>query len=98
MPTELAATILIDEIRQHIDKGEVVGAKFIDLSKAFDTISHSNLLQKLPQYGICDEELVWFADYLLIDQWLLAMVAVCLTSKIFKQECRKDQFWVPYFS
>ena len=34
------------------------------LSKAFDTISHSNLLQKLPQYGIKDGELSWFTDYL----------------------------------
>ena len=61
---ELAATLLFDDILQHVDEGILVGATFIDLSKAFDTISHSNLLRKLPQYGICDEELSWFTDYL----------------------------------
>eukprot|EP00794_Sanderia_malayensis_P013254 gene13254-14618_t len=64
LSTELAATLLFDEIRQHVDEGKLVGATFIDLSKAFDTISHSNLLQKLPQCRICDEELGWFTDYL----------------------------------
>ena len=33
------------------------GAVFIDLSKAFDTISHYGLLSKLPFCGICDTEL-----------------------------------------
>ena len=64
LSTELAATLLLDEIRKSVDQGKLVGATFIDLSKAFDTISHSNLLQKLPQYGIKDGELSWFTDYL----------------------------------
>ena len=42
----------------------MVGALFIDLSKAFNTISHAQLLTKLPQYGIKDIELEWFTDYL----------------------------------
>ena len=45
LSTELAATLLLDEIRKNVDQGKLVGATFIDLSKAFDTISHSNLLQ-----------------------------------------------------
>ena len=39
---------------------------FIDLSKAFDTISHSVLLEKLSQYGIQDNELNWYTDYLFL--------------------------------
>jgi len=38
---------------------------FIDLSKAFGTISHAGLLNKLPFYGIHGRELEWFTDYLL---------------------------------
>ena len=61
---ELAATLLLDNIRSSVDQGNLVGATFIDLSKAFDTISLSNLIQKLPQYGIKEGELPWFTDYL----------------------------------
>ena len=64
MSTKLATVKFIDEIRTSVDKGNLVGAVFIDLTKAFDTISHSKLLSKLPQYGINGTELDWFKDYL----------------------------------
>ena len=34
------------------------------MSKAFDTIGHSVLLQKLSIYGVRDKELEWFNSYL----------------------------------
>ena len=46
------------------DSGLLVGALFIDLSKAFDTISHATLLCKLRCYGVSDFEINWFTDYL----------------------------------
>ena len=64
LSTELAATLLLDNIRREVDSGKLVGAVFIDLSKAFDTISHAMLLGKLSRYGISDGELEWFKDYL----------------------------------
>ena len=39
--TELAVTLLLDEIRRNTNIGNVTGAIFIDLSKAFDTLSHA---------------------------------------------------------
>ena len=64
MSTEQAVTLFLDKIRSNVDKGKLTGACFIDLSKAFDTISHAKLLTKLPKYGIHDIELEWFTDYL----------------------------------
>ena len=36
----------------------------LDLSKGFDTLSHSYLLSKLPSYGINGKEFTWFENYL----------------------------------
>jgi hypothetical protein len=47
-----------------VDKGNLVRAVFIDLSKAFDTLSNGVLLEKLQAYGIKGNELLWFTDYL----------------------------------
>ena len=35
-----------------LDNGEMVGATFIDLRKAFDTVDHSLLCRKLGGYGV----------------------------------------------
>ena len=37
---------------------------FVDLKKAFNTVDHDILLQKLALYGIQDHELEWFKSYL----------------------------------
>ena len=52
----------LEKIRQSIDKGLCTGAVYIDLHKAFDTVRHATLLEKLPSYGINDAELHWIGD------------------------------------
>ena len=64
--TELAVTYFNNLVRKEADCGKVTGAVFIDLSKAFDTVSHSVLLNKLSLYGIQDTELQWVTDYLFL--------------------------------
>ena len=48
-----------------MDNGLLTGAVFIDLMKAFDTLDHHILLNKLQRYGICNRTLLWFSSYLL---------------------------------
>ena len=62
--TKMASTLLFDNIRTYIDGGNLVGAVFIDLTKAFDTVSHGTLLGKLHEYGITGIENEWLTNYL----------------------------------
>ena len=48
----------------NIDNGLINGVVFIDLKKAFDTIDHKILLQKLENNGVDPNGLKWFKSYL----------------------------------
>ena len=48
-----------------LDNGKLPIGVFLDLSKAFDTLHHTILLNKLLYYGIKGTELVWFKSYLI---------------------------------
>ena len=62
--TEHAALELVDRIYETLDNGEIPIAVFLDLSKAFDTINHKILLEKLVKYGFQTKALKWFSSYL----------------------------------
>ena len=62
--TEFAALEFADKITLHLDQGKLPVAIFLDLSKAFDTIDHSILINKLEYYGVCWMSLYWFKSYL----------------------------------
>lgn len=46
---------LIETIKNYIDKGNFVSGVFIDLQKAFGTVDHSILLNRLSYFGIPGE-------------------------------------------
>ncbi|XP_057299216.1 uncharacterized protein LOC130629859 [Hydractinia symbiolongicarpus] len=64
--TELAATIFIDTVKLKVNDGKMVGAVFLDLTKAFDMLSHGKLLSKLSSFGIVGDGHEWFTDYLFV--------------------------------
>lgn len=62
--TELASLELCDRILKYLDDGKIPITLFLDLSKAFDTLDHEILLNKLKYYGIEGICLAWFKSYL----------------------------------
>ena len=62
--TQDAVTFFADHIRKGIDLGSLTGAVFIDMRKAFDTVNHTLLLNKLNDLGINGKERAWFTSYL----------------------------------
>ena len=56
---------LIDDWYEAINEGEYIMSCFFDIKKCFDTINHTILLKKMAYYGIDDNALKWFQNYLL---------------------------------
>ena len=47
-----------------MDLGQITGTDFLDLSKAFDTVNHELLLQKLTYARLLNDTVLWFRSYL----------------------------------
>ena len=62
--TSLALLYLHDKITSAIDERKHRVGIFLDLSKAFDTVNHRILLDKLEHYGIRGLSLEWIKCYL----------------------------------
>ena len=74
--TTLALIEFTDKIIQYLDEGNYCISIFVDLTKAFDTVDHEILLQKLEHYGIRGHANDFFRTYLTNRQqyiWLLTM-------------------------
>lgn len=61
--TSLALVDLYDKISLALDRKEFAAGVFIDLSKAFDTVNHNILFDKLQHYGIRGLALDWVKSY-----------------------------------
>ena len=62
--TEYASLHLVDYLNYQMDKRRTPVNFYLDLSKAFDSLSHYILLNKLQRYGLCDVALNLLKSYL----------------------------------
>ena len=62
--TEYAAVKLVDTISKDMESGGTPTALYIDLSKAFDTLSFDILLYKLNYYDVKSNEFKLLKNYL----------------------------------
>ena len=62
--TDTANCYFLEGIKSRLDKGGIVGAVFLDLKKAFDTVDSQVLLSKLSFFNFSNEAVKWFKSYL----------------------------------
>ena len=62
--TELALIDIHEKLLSNLDNGLNSCAIFLDLAKAFDSVSHDILLRKLEKYGVRGLPLKLFTSYL----------------------------------
>ena len=80
--TEHLLIRMTEDWRQALDNSLAVGVVFVDFRKAFDTVSHSLLLQKLQGLGIAGDLWSWIKDDL-TSRTQVTVVNRCKTERRF---------------
>ena len=94
--TDTCLVHLTDYLNQEQDKGSYVGMVLLDLQKAFDTVDHIILTQKLKALELDESALNWFRSYLHERQQSVEISGVTSTTATIT--CGVPS-WVPcYFS
>jgi len=57
-------TYFYGQVTRLVDEGKAVVVIYLDFSKAFDTVPHSILLEKLAAHGLDECTLCWIKNWL----------------------------------
>ena len=79
---------LMNKWLKSIDNGEIVGAVFFDLRKAFDVVDHDLLIQKLSAYKFNANSLCWIKSY-------LSEIKQCIIQKSTRSSMQNVKSGVP---
>ena len=77
------ASYVTNSLLENIDKGLLTGLIFLDLSKAFDTLDHSIMLDKLTSLGMNRSAVQWFRSYLTMRIQSVALMGSCLSPSLY---------------
>ena len=86
--TETAVCFFLENLKSKLDAGGVIGAVFIDLRKAFDTINHQILLTKLSYFNFSSHTLNWIESY-------ISSRTQCVRIQNMKSMSRNNHLGVP---
>lgn len=90
--TQTAIFQFTHAILKHLEEGDMALGIFLDLSKAFDCLDRSILLQKLNLYGIRGRAFEWIESYL---NNRTQRVTICRNGNIYKSEIAQNSVGVP---
>ena len=62
--TTISSTDITNRLLFNMDKRQLTGMAFLDLTKAFDALDHTKMLQKLSNLGFSSSAVQWFNPYL----------------------------------
>jgi transcription termination factor NusB len=57
--------ISLEEWTKAVDEGSAVDIVYLDISKAFDSVPHKRLIEKMAWYGLDGDVLGWLSDFVL---------------------------------
>lgn len=92
-----AAVSFIETVINSVDGGKFTTGIFMDLSKAFDSVKHSKLIEKLKILGVGQNALNWFESYLVDRSQYVEISHLTKSNKITKisSTCMPIRFGVP---
>ena len=86
----------VDSWHRHLEAGLNICTVFFDLKKAFDSVSHTVLLKKLSDSGLCPYLLKWIYNYLAISPPTVNHLAAQRWSLVFLRDLSRPLLFQVY--